>query len=45
MSEKPSNLDPERERYAFAITRKLFFYTIVGTALFAGLMVALWYIM
>ncbi len=43
MSEQPPAPDPEQEQYAFAVTRKLFTYTFVGTILFSGIMIALWY--
>lgn len=45
MSEPQSKIDPELETYAYAITRRLFNYTLVGTVLFSGAMVAIWYIL
>jgi len=46
MSEETSTeIDPEQEQYAYAITRKLFIYTAVGTVLFSGGMIVLWYVM
>lgn len=45
MSDKSSKREPEHERYAYSITRKLFGYTLLGTLLFAGIMIALWYVM
>ena len=45
MSELPRKIDPEQEQYAFAVTRKLFNYTAVGTILFSIGMVVLWSVM
>ena len=44
MSESEAHLSSEQEQYAFAITRKLFKFTVVGTVLFAGVVVSLWYL-
>lgn len=44
MSESPIEIDSEREAYAYRITRKLFVYTIIGTVLFAGIIIGLWYV-
>ncbi len=43
--ETPIEIDQEQERYAYAITRKLFIYTAVGTVLFSAGMIVLWYVM
>lgn len=43
MSEPHAKMNPEQEQYAFSVTRKLFKFTIVGTVLFAGSMIAIWY--
>lgn len=40
--EKPFEIDEEQEQYAYAITRKLFIYTAVGTVLFSIGMIFLW---
>lgn len=36
-------IDPEAEAYAFSVTRKMFYYTVFGTAAFSGIIIALWY--
>lgn len=43
MSEEPSIPDPAQEQYAYAVTRRLFKYTLVGTVLFSAIVVAFWY--
>ncbi len=43
MSEEPSEIDPQQEQYAYAITRRLFKYTLVGTVLFSATILSFWY--
>lgn len=44
MSEPSFPSNPDQEKYAYSVTRKLFWYTALGTAAFSGLMTALWYV-
>lgn len=43
MSEEPHEIDPEQEQYAYALTRRLFKYTSIGTVLFSITIVSFWY--
>ncbi|MBK1878551.1 hypothetical protein [Pelagicoccus mobilis] len=43
MSEENTPPDPEQEQYAYAITRRLFKFTLWGTVLFSGTILAIWY--
>ncbi len=43
MSEETSEIDPQQEEYAYAITRRLFKYTVVGTILFSATIIGIWY--
>lgn len=42
MTDNTQKIDPEQEQYAYAITRKLFWYTVAGTIFFSGGMILLW---
>ncbi|MBD5779839.1 hypothetical protein IEN85_10070 [Pelagicoccus sp. NFK12] len=44
MSEEPAEIDPQQEHYVYAITRRLFKYTLVGTVLFAATIIGIWYL-
>ncbi|MDQ8204946.1 hypothetical protein [Pelagicoccus sp. SDUM812003] len=44
MSAKSSKSQPGQEQYAYAVTRKLFNFTLVGTVLFSIVIVVLWYV-
>lgn len=43
-SHSKPHIHSDQEQYAYAITRKLFKFTIVGTVLFAGAVIAIWYV-
>lgn len=43
MSEEPNKVDPEQEEYAYALTKRLFNYTLVGTILFSATIICFWY--
>ncbi|EDY84985.1 hypothetical protein VDG1235_4619 [Verrucomicrobiia bacterium DG1235] len=43
MSEIPESPDPQQEQYAYALTRRLFKYTLVGTLLFSATIISFWY--
>ncbi|MBC2605140.1 hypothetical protein [Pelagicoccus albus] len=43
MSEEIIPPDPEQEQYAYALTRRLFKYTLVGTILFSATIISFWY--
>lgn len=44
MSEKPASSQPGEQEYSYAITRKLFNYTAIGTILFSAVIIVLWYV-
>ncbi len=39
-----NEIDPEAEKYAYSVTRKMFYYTAGGTVFFSAAIVLLWYI-
>lgn len=43
MSEEPAEIDPQQEEYVYAVTRRLFKYTMIGTVLFSATILCFWY--
>jgi len=42
MSEHPTQEPSDEERYAYAVTRRLFNWTAIGTVLFAATILVIW---
>tara|TARA_B100001094_G_scaffold109364_1_gene105326 strand:- start:48 stop:185 length:138 start_codon:yes stop_codon:yes gene_type:complete len=43
MKVDPNNLEPGTEEYAFALTRRMFWYTVMGTVGFSIVISSLWF--